>query len=345
MPSPGTSLVPSVLKTLKMTSMERESETNIAYGPVPSRRLGRSLGINNIPAKHCSYSCIYCQVGKNTCHSAARRAFFDPARVFEAVQQKVDAARAKGERIDYLAFVPDGEPTLDANLGAEITALKRLGVPVAVITNGSTLLQPGVSEALQNADLVSLKVDASTERTWRKVNRPCKGLGFAATLNGITRFTRYFKGSLITETMVLDSIVYHDELGAIASLIGKIEGLEKAFISTPTRPPAESWVKPTSSELLMAASEAFEAVLGKNRVGIMNQYEGSAFSLTGEVEKSFIEIIAVHPMREEAAVKFLAKGGTGPERLDALVAEGKIERKPYMGHVYFLKRQGTDKNS
>ncbi|MBN2152940.1 MAG: radical SAM protein [Candidatus Lokiarchaeota archaeon] len=325
--------------------MVNENEGNLAYGPVPSRRLGRSLGINNIPAKHCPYSCVYCQVGKNTSHSPARRAFYDPDRVFEAVKEKVDVARSRGERVDYLAFVPDGEPTLDVNLGVEVASVKRLGVPVAVITNASILSQPGVPEGLKEVDLVSLKVDACTEKTWRKVNRPCKGLGLGTILEGITRFASSFGGSIITETMILDSIEYDGELGAIAAYIGAIPGVEKAYISTPTRPPMERWVGPTSPAVLEAATDAFEAVLGNKRVEVMNQYEGNAFSCTGKLEESLLDIVAVHPMREEAAVEFLAKGGAGPERLDALVTEGKLKRKQYQGHVYFVKRHGPDRPS
>ena len=114
-------------------------ENMIAFGPVPSRRLGRSLGVNNIPAKHCSYSCIYCQIGPTSASLVARREFFPADEVVQAVRRKVAECRAAGHGIDFITFVPDGEPTLDASLGEEIGALKGLGVRVAVITNGSLL--------------------------------------------------------------------------------------------------------------------------------------------------------------------------------------------------------------
>lgn len=107
--------------------------SDLVFGPIPSRRLGQSLGINNIPPKTCSYSCVYCQVGRTTRSRVARRAFFDPDAIVEAVSERVEAVRTAGGRVDYLTFVPDGEPTLDANLGHEIEALAPLGVPVAVI--------------------------------------------------------------------------------------------------------------------------------------------------------------------------------------------------------------------
>jgi predicted RNase H-like HicB family nuclease len=113
----------------------------IAYGPVPSRRLGRSLGINNIPPKICTYSCVYCQVGRTLQMETEPRAFYQPRELTAEVCQKVEATRQAGKRIDYLSFVPDGEPTLDANLGEEIQAMGGLCLPAAVIYTGDAMRQ------------------------------------------------------------------------------------------------------------------------------------------------------------------------------------------------------------
>ena len=107
----------------------------VAFGPVPSRRLGRSLGINNIPPKFCSYSCVYCQVGKTRDLTIARRSFYKPEEIFEQVKRKVNETIQRNEQIDYLTFVADGEPTLDMNLGNEVSLLKQIGIPIAIITN------------------------------------------------------------------------------------------------------------------------------------------------------------------------------------------------------------------
>ena len=111
----------------------------IAYGPVPSRRLGQSLGINNIPPKICTYSCIYCQIGRTLNMHVNQQAFYEPKDILKDVKNKVKEAKSKKEPIDYLAFVPDGEPTLDINLGEEIEMLNSLGIKIAVITNASLL--------------------------------------------------------------------------------------------------------------------------------------------------------------------------------------------------------------
>jgi wyosine [tRNA(Phe)-imidazoG37] synthetase (radical SAM superfamily) len=139
----------------------------IAFGPVPSRRLGRSLGINNIPAKICTFACVYCQLGNTIKMQVKQDSFYPPEEILEDVEEKVAEARARGEKIDYLAFVPDGEPTLDLNLGKEIELLKSVGIPIAVITNSSLIFKENVREALLLADWVSLKVDAVTEEIWR----------------------------------------------------------------------------------------------------------------------------------------------------------------------------------
>ncbi|RKZ00434.1 MAG: radical SAM protein, partial [Candidatus Hydrothermota bacterium] len=111
----------------------------IAFGPVPSRRLGRSLGVNNIPVKICTYSCVYCQIGRTLKIQVDREEFYSPDEVFGEVKEKVEDIRKKGEALDYITFVPDGEPTLDLNLGKEILLVKSLGFKVAVITNSSLI--------------------------------------------------------------------------------------------------------------------------------------------------------------------------------------------------------------
>ena len=105
---------------MRKTARGAKHEEMIAFGPVPSRRLGHSLGINNIPPKICTYSCVYCQVGRTLRMQVERGAFYEPEQIARNVEKKVKEAQDKGERIDYLTFVPDGEPTLDINLGKEI---------------------------------------------------------------------------------------------------------------------------------------------------------------------------------------------------------------------------------
>ena len=132
----------------------------IAFGPVPSRRLGRSLGINNIPPKSCSYSCLYCQVGTTHGKTVVPQAYYPPTAIRDAVESQLGKARAANEAVDYLTFVPDGEPGLDENLGESIELLRPLGIPIAVISNASLLWREEVRAATGKADWVSVKVDS-----------------------------------------------------------------------------------------------------------------------------------------------------------------------------------------
>ncbi len=187
------------------------SNVQFCYGPVPSRRLGKSLGINNIPAKVCSYSCIYCQVGKTTRMEKDRRSYYEPDIIFRDVQTKVQKAREAAEQVDYLTFVPDGEPTLDVNLGKEITLLKKLEIPVGIIANGSLLWREDVREEIALADWVSVKIDAVRETIWRQINRPHKAMGLSRVLDGIRTFSQRYAGKLVTETMLVGGINDQEE--------------------------------------------------------------------------------------------------------------------------------------
>ncbi|MCK5620554.1 MAG: radical SAM protein, partial [Candidatus Krumholzibacteria bacterium] len=174
-----------------------------AFGPVPSRRLGQSLGINNVPAKTCSYGCVYCQVGRTNLMQIRRQFLYEPEEVFDVVQDKVKKTLAAGERIDYLSFVPDGEATLDVNLGREIDMLRVLKIDIAVITNGSIIDDPDVQHELARADLVSLKVDAVREGAWRRVDRPHGRLDLDSILEGMLTFSKMYDGRLMTETLLV----------------------------------------------------------------------------------------------------------------------------------------------
>jgi len=306
-----------------------------AFGPVPSRRLGRSLGINNIPAKICSYSCIYCQLGRTTRISIERRSFYDPKKLFRIVKNKVEEAKSRDERIDYLTFVPDGEPTLDENLGIEIGMLKEIGIPTAVLTNASLLWRDDVIDDLLKADLVSLKVDAVNEDIWRIINRPHRSLRINEILDGIIRFSDEFKGRLITETMLIDG--YIDNLEDIADFLSKIRPC-KAYIAIPTRPPAESWVKPASEETINRAFNIFSKSLGEDAVEYLIGYEGSSFALTGDLERDLLSIMSVHPMREDGVNEVLRKASANWGIIDKMLNERKIVRLEYDGHIYYMRK-------
>ena len=310
----------------------------LAFGPVPSRRLGKSLGINNIPAKTCSYSCAYCQLGRTISMTTERRAFYKPEDIFKEVERKVDEASLRNERADYLTFVPDGEPTLDINLRKAISALKQIGIPIAVLTNASLIWRDDVREDLLEANLVSLKVDAISEDLWRRINRPHKNLKLNAILEGITEFAKEFKGIIISETMLIDGINYREEFEKIAEFLKHLKRLDKAYIAIPTRPPAENWVKPAEEETINRAFQVFSEKLGAERVEHLIGYEGNAFVFTGRFEEDLLSITAVHPMRKDAITEFLKKANTDWYVIEKLLEEDKLIELEYEGNKYYMRR-------
>lgn len=307
----------------------------LTFGPVPSRRLGRSLGINHIPPKTCSYACIYCQLGRTPHLTSTRQTFYAPEVVVAAVEAKVTAAAAAGEPLDYLTFVPDGEPTLDLYLGDMLLALKPLGIPLAVITNASLLGDPAVRAALMLADWVSLKLDAADETAWRQIDRPHGRLRLADILAGARTFARDFAGALVTETMLVAGVNdAPDTLTATAAAIAALHPAA-AYLGIPTRPPAETWVQPPTAVTLNQAYQIFTAVLP--HVEMLTGYEGNAFAATGDAAADLLSITAVHPLREDAVAELLARCGATWDSVQALTARGALVAVTYNHHTFYLR--------
>jgi wyosine [tRNA(Phe)-imidazoG37] synthetase (radical SAM superfamily) len=310
----------------------------LAFGPVPSRRLGKSLGINNIPPKSCTYSCVYCQLGKTSASIVERQVFYQPCDILKEGQRKIANATERNEQIDYLTFVSDGEPTLDVNIGQEISLLRRIAIPIAVLTNASMLWLKEVRQDLLKADYVSLKVDAVSNALWRKIDRPHKDLELNAILTGIQDFAEAFKGTIVTETMLLDDIDYGNEFEGIATFLASLKKLNRAYIAIPTRPPAENWVKPAREEVINAAFQVFSERLGVDRVEFLISYEGNSFAFTGDVEEDLLSMMAVHPLREEAVKAFLVKANSNWQIIEKFLAADKLVGLMYEGNRYYMRK-------
>jgi wyosine [tRNA(Phe)-imidazoG37] synthetase (radical SAM superfamily) len=308
----------------------------LTFGPVPSRRLGSSLGINNIPPKRCSYSCAYCQVGRTPNTEMEPTAFYSPFAILDAVAQHLESARAAGQQVDYLTFVPDGEPTLDAQLGESIAVLKPLGIPVAVISNGSLCWNDDVRHALNQADWVSVKVDAVTQPIWRRLNRPHEELRLQTVLDGIRRFAGQFGGELATETMLVGGV--NDGAKAVEDVADYLVGLEPAvaFLAVPTRPPAEGWVLPASEK---AINRAFQILAQRlDSVEYLIGYEGDQFASTGDPERDLLAITSVHPIREDALAHFLERANVGWDLVQRLTAAGELKPVDFAGKRFYVRR-------
>lgn len=306
------------------------------FGPIPSRRLGRSLGINNIPPKVCTYSCIYCQIGRTNKLEIERRTFYKPEKILKEAREKIKEVKKAGEQIDYLTFVADGEPTLDKNLGTIIQSFRPFGIKTAVITNSSLIWREDVREDLKKADWVSLKADAASEEIWRKVDRPRGSLKLSSIQQGMLDFAEDFSGQLVTETMLVKGVNDgEDNIRAVSDFLNKLKP-DIAYLSIPTRPPAEENVQSPDE---MAINRAYHIFTEKiDRVEYLIGYEGNAFAFTGNVEEDLLSITSVHPMREEAVKEFLSKAKSGWDTVDKLISENKLVELQYDEKKFYMRK-------
>lgn len=334
--SVSTDLPPPPGEVDPMHPMPSTQDWGIAFGPVVSRRFGRSLGINNLPAKHCTYSCVYCQVGRTPCRSVERFACHPPQRVVDEVAGRVDACRRAGVAIDFLTFVPDGEPTLDLHLGRELAALGRLALPRGVLTNGSLLWDPQVRREVAAAERVSVKVDAGDATTWRRVDRPHGSLRFENVRDGALAFAREYSGELITETMLVAGV--NDSDAALARTVERLEAIAPArcYLAVPTRPPADPGVRGPSRERLAAAVERFSARLAG--VELLVAPEADEVAVVADPAEELFHVLAVHPLRERDAVRFLAARGEGPAVLARWATADLVRRVEHEGTIFLVRR-------
>ncbi len=310
------------------------------FGPVPSRRLGYSLGVNNIPYKYCSYSCVYCQLGNTIRLTIDRRAFIDPNLLVKYVIKAVSEV----EKVDYITFVPDGEPTLDINLGKEIRMIKKAvpDKPVAVLTNASLLWRDDVKADLQEADLVSLKMDAGLEPVWRKINRPYRSLDFNKVVDGVLTFAKEYRGTIITETMLVKGLnTFRENIEEVAKLIEKVNP-RKAYLAVPIRPPAEPWVKIPEPRELVEAYTLLSGRLGEDRVELLNMPEPPKFQIRGDLVTYIASLIRVHPIRLDYAVRLAEKHGLNPDDvIEKLLSMEGVEAVEYGNTKYLVYRPKT----
>jgi wyosine [tRNA(Phe)-imidazoG37] synthetase (radical SAM superfamily) len=264
------------------------------FGPVPSRRLGQSLGIDTIPLKTCNWNCVYCQLGRTRPVTNRRKEYFPAEEIIVEVEQSLDS-HDPGE-IDWVTFVGSGEPTLHANIGWLIREVKKITeLPVAVITNGSLLYLPEVRLELIAANAVLPSLDAGTAKLYRHINRPHPGITYERFLEGLVDFQRRYWGKLWIEVMLVRDLNDTEEaLRALAEVLEYIEP-DEVHINFPTRPPVETWVQPPDDEGLMRAS----AILGEF-ARVVHPAEGT-FDLSGYENPldAIVSIITRHPMRQE----------------------------------------------
>ncbi len=313
-----------------------EGNADLLFGPIPSRRLGQSLGINNtLLPKACTYNCVYCQAGRTHHLGFARKAFLEPRFIYQQVAERLQQAQAQSAQIDYLSFVPDGEPTLDIRLGETLALLRTLGKPIAVFTNASLIWRPDVRADLCAADWVSLKFDAVDERSWQKIDRPSKYLQPSLIMDGALAFARQYRGTLVSETMLCAGLNDDEEsLTATAEYLAQLNPAV-AYIGIPTRPPLEAWAMPPDDTTLAKAFDIFSSHLP--RVELIAGYPPPVFQPGNDAERNIPAILAVHPLRESEMQDLLQKYGADPTILDRLREQGIVQQVAHRGEQFWMR--------
>jgi wyosine [tRNA(Phe)-imidazoG37] synthetase (radical SAM superfamily) len=302
------------------------------FGPVPSRRLGKSLGIDPVPLKTCNWNCVYCQLGRTRPLTNLRREYTPRLDILAEVERTL--AALPSAEIDWMTFVGSGEPTLHSSLGwlvREVKSLSRL--PTAVITNGALLYLPDIRSQLSAADAVLPSLDAGNPRLFRKINRPWPKLTFDHLLNGLVAFRKEYSGKLWLEVMLVQGLNDTEEaLQGIAAAIDLIRP-DRVHINVPVRPPAEGWVQPADESGLRRA----RAILGARAVVLQPASVQPTVNGLDDLGTAILGIISRHPMQEAELCSILGVWTTAEvhQTLEALHADHKAQVIERYGEFYW----------
>ncbi len=309
------------------------------YGPVPSRRLGQSLGVSPIPEKTCNYNCIYCQLGKTTNFTNHRKRFFNPKDILAEISEAIRQER----KIDYITFVGEGEPTLSSDLGILIEGTKKLtDLPVAVITNGSLLSLETVRAEMRKVDVIMPTFDAGNSKLFRFINRPHKEVRFNKLVTGLKKSRLEFNNELWIEVMLLKGI--NDSVETLEEIKGFLDVFhpDQVQISIPSRPPTEPWVTIPDSESLNLSKLILQStqILPLNEVGT---FDSRPFRTPKE---AILSITKRHPLQYTQALEIIHQFNIdNPEAyLNMIVSKQMVKILDYRNSRFIYRNEVWDSN-
>ncbi|WP_457573173.1 radical SAM protein [Desulfolithobacter sp.] len=323
------------------------------FGPVNSRRLGTSLGIDLLSEKVCNYDCIYCEVGptrKLTCE----RAEYVPTSKILAEIDSYCRNREELATIDVMTVTASGEPTLHSGFGRIVAHLKEVAdKPVAVLTNGSTLHDPQIRREVALADIVIPSLDAARPTSFRRINRPASCLDLEKIIEGLVTFSHEFHGRLWLEILLARGINDSDEdIEALLRVVGHMR-LERIQLNTVARPPLESFARPVEPKRLQEIAARFAAGIGSAEVDLLARQgreiklrKRSHDSPTEELVEEIVQMVHRRPCTADDIDSIFNLGGPKEvERLlEPLVRSGRLQLRPYADRLYY-QGSGSSKDA
>jgi len=304
-------------------------EYKYLFGPVPSRRLGLSLGVDIVPFKTCTQNCIYCQLGTDGVLTLERRAYVPIADVLAELRQRI----AEGLTADYVTISGSGEPTLHSGLGELIDGIHALtAIPVAVITNGTLLSDPQVRADCARADAVLPSLDAGDETVYRRINCPHGGIDFMTFVEGLRRFRKEYRGRYWLEVFFVEGLnTGEDQVAAIARLIKHISP-DKVHLNTAVRPPASAQAVVVSPERLAEIARK----LGPRAEVIADYPTRPATPRDADLAATIVQTLRRRPCRVEDLCRALgANPGETVKTLAALERAGQVVQALRQGQVFY----------
>ena len=303
------------------------------FGPVPSRRLGRSLGVDLTPGNTCSYDCVYCQLGATVRKTTERREWVPTGEVLDELRRWT----AAGNVADVVTLAGSGEPTLHTGFGEVLKAGREIcNVPTALLTNGSLLHEAAVRENARRADIVKVTMSAGDRAVWERLHRPADGLAFENMQKGLEAFRRVYSGTLWIEVMVVHGVNDHaDALRPVAEFVKTLD-VDQVQINTVVRPPAEDSARAAEASRLEELAGLFEP-----RAVVIGGYAKGEANATRPAREVLRSLASRHPLTaDEAAAVFGVEAVLVNEDLEALAAEGAVKKVERDGKRYFTCPDG-----
>jgi len=326
---------------IKSQQTQSSKSNRYVFGPVPSRRLGISLGVDLIPFKHCSLDCLYCECGRTTCLQSERSSFVNPSLVKEQLKEVLNHQK----HLDYITFSGSGEPLLSIDIGEVIDYIKTLSsTPVAILTNGTLLHQKDVLRDITRCDLLLPSLDAADEETFNFINRPSPLLNFDQYINGLLQLKSQFKGPVWLEVFLAKGI--NDDprhLGLLHTLIARIAP-DKVQLNSLDRPPAYASILPLASDELERIAKSWpdlpvEVIKRTSRASEINHFSHN-------LQHNLLNTIRRRPLTMPDLVSLTGKEGSEIRRyLDILENEKQIKTIISGDQIYFadIEHQISDR--